>query len=725
MDHETESKMRGRTKLGTLVLILVGVGVLLGLLGGLYELSSSPVLCNTCHIMKAYVQAWKTSKHNNVPCVDCHYPPELRGTLWVKYQALAQVAKWATQTYSSKPFAEVEDASCLRSGCHSTRLIQGKGVFKRGIIFDHTPHLGEVRRGRQLRCTSCHSQIVVGTHIEVTESTCFLCHFKGMKTARELKPLGGCPGCHMPPKGEIHVGSITFSHDSLVKRGVACEKCHLNVVEGDGEAPRERCFTCHNQPEKLEKYGDTPFIHDFHVAGHNIECARCHSEIKHRLPPPIGLPVSRLLRWIFEPTRAEAADETAQGRKAAPPFQHQRSRELQCSSCHAATHRGVLEMYIGMGGRGAPIIPSHMFQVRVECVACHVAPEWEQHRAAIVGQTFRPSESACLGCHGARYKGMLEGWAKTMDTMTAVVKSKLVSAQALLASTPMGHPKYTEARNLIRDAEHNVDFVIFGKGVHNVFYAADLLQVSNGYLDRAVRALGKPPTALPEETLIRGGYCAVLCHNRAGVKLPERVRFGNQRVPHGRHVTEFGATCTACHSSERHKAVTATTGTCQGCHHSPDNTRCTACHRLQRALYAGEVKVPGIEKPEPNVMINAVADCTGCHDWSQKHSRQAVAKKCVGCHDPQYEAFIKGWEDETRQETTKAADALKRASAALAVAKRKGRETAKAELLLREGQGYLDLVRKARGVHNLPLALAILDRAGQNAREVLSAFPSR
>jgi len=294
-DEPPEQRPRGRKRRWRFILIVTAAVVVAGgaALAGLWEVSSSPQLCNTCHIMKPYVEAWRTSKHNQVPCVDCHYPPELRGTIWVKYQALSQVAKWATQTYSSKPFAEIEDASCLRSGCHESRLLRGKVVYKRGIIFDHQPHLEEVRRGRQLRCTSCHSQIVVGTHIEVTESTCFLCHFKGTKNGRELRPIAGCTGCHQPPKGDILVGSIRFNHEEMLRRGVACEKCHLNVIEGNGEAPRERCFTCHNQPEKLERYPDTPFIHDFHVATHNIECARCHTEIKHQLPPLIGFAPAR------------------------------------------------------------------------------------------------------------------------------------------------------------------------------------------------------------------------------------------------------------------------------------------------------------------------------------------------------------------------------------------------------------------------------------------------
>ena len=274
------------------ILIIAGIVVVAGGAGGagLWHFSTSPLLCNSCHIMKPYVDAWKTSKHKDVTCVLCHYPPGFRETLWVKYQAMAQVVKWATQTYSSKPYAEIEDAACLRSGCHDRRLLDGKVVYKRGIIFDHKPHLEEERRGRQLRCTSCHSQIVVGSHIEVTDSSCFLCHFKGLKTARTFQPIAGCTGCHQAPKGDIRVGSITFNHEDVVRRGIACQSCHLNVVEGDGEAPRTRCFTCHNQPEKLERYPDTLLIHDFHVAKRNIECERCHTEIKHKLPPRIGVP---------------------------------------------------------------------------------------------------------------------------------------------------------------------------------------------------------------------------------------------------------------------------------------------------------------------------------------------------------------------------------------------------------------------------------------------------
>jgi nitrate/TMAO reductase-like tetraheme cytochrome c subunit len=278
--------------LAAVALVLI-VGGLAG--AGLWHVSASPRFCASCHIMEPYVAAWKASPHNRVACVDCHYPPGLRDTVRVKFQAVTQVAKWATGTYSSKPFAEVEDASCFRSGCHTRTQLEDRKelTFGRGIRFDHRPHLDPVRAGRQLRCTSCHSQIVVENHFQANTSSCFVCHFKGTRGPRELTPVAGCTSCHVTPKGDISIGSVRFNHGEVVGRGVACQKCHLNVVEGTGDAPKERCFTCHNQAEKVQRHPETALIHTVHVTRHPIECTRCHSEIKHRLPAPIGAPAAQ------------------------------------------------------------------------------------------------------------------------------------------------------------------------------------------------------------------------------------------------------------------------------------------------------------------------------------------------------------------------------------------------------------------------------------------------
>jgi hypothetical protein len=406
----------------------------------------------------------------------------------------------------------------------------------------------------------------------------------------------------------------------------------------------------------------------------------------------------------------------------AAPGAPQRTGELDCRGCHEALHQGVLRMYVGLGGRGTPMIPSHMFQVRVECVACHTLPKREGAAAGIVGQTFRPTEQACVNCHSEKYRGMLQRWTDTLAKMREIVAPKLEAARTALIKAEAKDPKSARARQLVGDADFNMQFVALGKGIHNVFYAADLLKLSNGWLDDALALLGRPPVK-GDDTLVRGGYCGVLCHEQAGVKQLETVTYRKQTVPHVRHVTEFGATCTACHSAEVHKAVTATPSTCSTCHHNPKNEGCESCHRAQSAFYRGQEKT-GLVTLEPNVMVNAVG-CTGCHDWSKKHSRQAVGEKCAGCHDPAYSSFVTEWTAGLDKEATAARDALKRAQAALARARRAGRQTPEADALVKQSREALALVQKARGVHNPPAAEALLELALKKAQDALARSAQR
>jgi hypothetical protein len=354
-----------------------------------------------------------------------------------------------------------------------------------------------------------------------------------------------------------------------------------------------------------------------------------------------------------------------------------------------------------------------MFQVRVECVACHIVPKAEDGTADQGGLTFRPSEQACVNCHGEKYRGMLQRWTTTLARMTQAVSPKLVATRAALASADRTNPKTTRARILVDDADFNIRYVALAKGVHNVFYAADLLKLSNGWLDEATALLGKATTR-SDDQLVRGGYCAALCHEIARVKARETVAFGKLRVPHGRHVSEFGATCTSCHSAETHKAVTATAATCASCHHSPQNERCESCHRSQAAFYRGETKTT-VAKVEPNLMAAAVS-CTGCHDWSRKHSRGAVGDACLGCHEASYAALLSEWTTGFDRDLKKTVDALKDAERAVARARRLGRKTVEAETALKEARDTLAIVRGARPAHN-PLAADALLRAARDKAE--------
>lgn len=421
-----------------------------------------------------------------------------------------------------------------------------------------------------------------------------------------------------------------------------------------------------------------------------------------------------------------AAGAAGQGPPSGPPRERRapagHQDELVCGNCHQGQHHGIGQMYLGLGGRGTPMIPSHMFQVRVQCVACHTAPKAEEGAARIVGQTFRPSEQACVGCHGEQYRGMLQRWVETLGRMRAIVGPKLTATRAALATADPKHPRLARARKLVDDADHNLTFVMLAKGVHNVFYAADLLKVANGWLDEATSTLGKPPVRT-DDALVRGGYCGVLCHEQAGVKLPATVTFGRQHIPHARHVSEFGAVCTACHSAEVHKAVSATPGTCTACHHAPQNERCESCHRAQSAFYRGELP-PTVGKVEPNSMVNAVT-CTGCHDLARKHSRPAVGEKCVGCHDAAYTSFLHEWTAGLDAAMARTEAALKRTEAALARERRAGRRLPEADKLAKEARAALALVRTARGAHNPAAAEALLDATRQKAEAALAQAERR
>jgi hypothetical protein len=405
------------------------------------------------------------------------------------------------------------------------------------------------------------------------------------------------------------------------------------------------------------------------------------------------------------------------GEDVPTPTPH-RPGELDCRNCHEGKHQSIMRMYLGMGGRGTPMIPSHMFQVRVECVACHAAPQEIKEATGLAERTFEPTEEACLACHGEKYRGMLLRWRSTLDRMQEILVPKLEAARTAISAADPRSPKTARARKLLEDAEFNALFVVLAKGVHNVFYAADLLKLSNGWLEEALSLLGKRARA-GDDALVRGGYCGVLCHDQAGVKLPATVAFGKQKIPHARHVSEFGAVCTACHSADVHKAVTATPATCASCHHSPQNDRCESCHRAQSAFYRGRVKTD-LAAITPNVMAEVVG-CTGCHDLSAKHSVRAVGQTCVGCHDQGYLAFMGEWTTELDKDVARAGQALKRAEAAVAGERRAGRRGGESERLAAEARRALDLVRKARGAHNPDAAQALVQAARTKAEAALAA----
>lgn len=646
---------------------------------GLYEYSTSPKFCRGCHFMRPYYESWKHSSHRRVSCLVCHFEPGTLNELRGKWRALSQFTSYITGTYTSKPYAEVSDRSCLQMGCHSTRLLQGRQTFKRGIIFDHRPHLLEMRRGMKLRCTSCHSQIVIGTHVEVTESTCFLCHFRvgspEGERRKEGPSLGGCPLCHGPPAGVLRVAGMEIRHQELVRRGIACTRCHADVVSGRGDVARERCFDCHNQPQKIEKLGQVELIHINHIALHRIECERCHSPIQHGL-------VSRRAQGKPEP----------------------------CGGCHEATHNPQQALYLGRGGRGVEAMPDPMSRVGMGCTACHVVPQRDPEEANFFGQTFISSSLPCYACHGRRYEGFLPLFRQRLEEMLSFLEKGLNRERRHMASPSLGMDERERFRlqTLLRNVEFNVRFVKEGKGIHNPLYALELLRAGRSFLEEADRSQGKNGGKGRLPIGFRAGSCREVCHKA----LPEPTLItlkGGKAFPHPLHLARLSAEalqeqgpCAGCHVGKNHPyQVSVERKDCLACHHRGEREEekaCPKCHRLQLAFAKGKIAWTLRGEIEADNDMEDV-ECTECHDLTAKDPLRAMRENCVSCHEEGEKDYGKVMDEWLKTYGGKLSTlsvqvkTLEASSTALSQ-----RDT------LRRLKSALELLWKARPVHNVELA---------------------
>lgn len=549
-------------------LIVAGVAGFVFLVA-MVQYTQTSGFCKSCHIMEPYYEAWKASTHGHVACVKCHYPPVSSGVgnlLWRKFQAISEVVKYVTRTYAPKPHADVPDASCLQ--CHPDRLLDGwVEVGDKGVRFDHKPHLTETRRDRQLRCTSCHSQVMVGggkgTHMQVTYDTCYTCHFKGLGTGKNLKPLGGCLSCHKLPTKDFKLAGTTYNHKELVSRkGVSCMDCHLGVVSGEGAALKDRCFTCHNDPKKLEKYGDIPFLHENHVTKHHVACFQCHQKMEHGFD-----------------AQAKNAEHLAVEHAATPSAHHIR-QGVDCSNCHQDKHSAQLLLYSGklpeeLRTKGKEDIQSPMFSARVACTGCHY--DDKAGNAGYGGHTQKFSPDACRKCHGEKFNDGLAATKADVASGLAALEEKIAAAKTALGNSQAAAAAKAKAKSAVEKASRSAAFLRAAHGEHNVYLASVLLREADAGLDSAAAALGAALPDISAQPLISGAYCSTQCHEAAGVKVPpEKVKspasagiasIAGKSMPHKDHAGMMG--CVKCHDLGGHRKAPLRRDyreTCKQCH---------------------------------------------------------------------------------------------------------------------------------------------------------------
>lgn len=574
---------RGTSRVYAVLPILIGIGIIALL--GFVQVSSTPDFCGTCHIMKPYYASWKHSKHNQVACVECHISPGITAEVRKKYEALSMVVKYFTATYSTRPWAEVDDAACLR--CHQRRLLEGKVQFK-GTIFDHRPHLTESRRGLKLRCTSCHSQIVQGTHLTVTTSTCALCHFKGQPANDKL---GACMRCHPVPERVTTAAGGPFDHSQVSKLGMQCTSCHHDVVRGEGNVPIERCQSCHNQADRLRLYNNPLFLHDMHVTRHKVDCVNCHLQIEHGVSPETRTPaVSAALN--------------------------------PCQSCHGLGHSAQQSLYAGVGGRGVPRMPSPMYAVGVACEGCHNSA-FVTAAVDSQGTHQAPAGSiSCMSCHGPSYDRIFQAWQQGVNQRTEQLRGEMDRTAPAMGLEP---PSAWD------DARHNFLLVSKGHGVHNVNFSYVLLDKAFDQMNDARHAKGLEPLSRPWPYIPRTSTC-MACH--MGVETQSGT-FSGHAFSHSPHIVNAKLDCATCHRPHAERApgevVKFGPEGCNACHHQSVKTlsipECGRCHgdvtKQTFPSFRGEFS--------HKQHLELGAECTTCHNLKGGDPRPSK-DACAQCH---------------------------------------------------------------------------------------------
>ena len=420
--------------------------------------TSRSEFCISCHIMEPYYISWQESSHKDVSCIKCHFPPGAAEKVRGKLLGLVQLLKYVTATAGPRLNAEISDASCLR--CHDTRLLAGRVDFH-GIPFDHRPHLTELRRGKKLRCTSCHSQIVQGQHMTVTTSTCFLCHFKdGLFN----EGLGTCTRCHQIPENQFELGGgVQFSHELAYERGVDCANCHSDLIRGNGEVPRERCTACHNREDDLKRIDEHEFMHQTHVTDHKVDCLECHLEIQHSLD-----------RGRIEHAAAD------------------------CKSCHPNQHGEQVRMLLGDGDKSISAPHGGMAVVGISCPSCHRVKEVSPSGTVL----WRASTAICTQCHDKAATERLAAHHELLKFSLTDIEADLSRAREALGGSGLDEVRRAEVAQRLQNLEDDLQFLRVGNSIHNMHYADSLIRALIDKLRAVCKDLGiaEPTVNLPSAT---------------------------------------------------------------------------------------------------------------------------------------------------------------------------------------------------------------------------------
>jgi len=224
---------------------------------------------------------------------------------------------------------------------------------------------------------------------------------------------------------------------------------------------------------------------------------------------------------------------------------------------------------------------------------------------------------------------LLNQWKKVSQSkLNLIEKSYHLAADEISVSSSSVKNK---AKKLLAEAKYNIDLVDIGKSVHNVQFADELLRAAHKNINRALKTISSKTTLKPyhETSKIVPAECNT-CH--FGIEVQSKSLYGLE-FSHQSHVVGREQECKQCHSNDRkHGELIMTKSKCATCHHNEDTEKCSSCHKLQNAMYSGNLKVQNFEI-EPDVMFEAEVECISCHNYEYNNALIPMKESCTDCHE--------------------------------------------------------------------------------------------
>lgn len=267
--RERDSRPRSRAIIGVAIAAAVIIGVL-ALGTGAYFITSSAVVCASCHEMRPSVATWRVSPHAAVQCYDCHSTPrpwyrtpaslvERIGLLGRDVRAHWSWTKTEASTPSTLTAAAIPDSTCEH--CHDPART---ATSRFGILIKHAEHAK-----RNNSCVSCHRWTAhpspTGDRDSMMMELCFKCH--GL--AQGSKAPGECAVCHL--RGlDLHPdshkkGDWTTRHGKVATTDrEQCVMCHRDTF----------CRNCHGL--EIPHPADWAKVHAGTAAQNREVCTKCH-----------------------------------------------------------------------------------------------------------------------------------------------------------------------------------------------------------------------------------------------------------------------------------------------------------------------------------------------------------------------------------------------------------------------------------------------------------------